>query len=328
MLKKTGLALILGVSLLTAQAADKPAPAVDGTTEATPYSVEAQKSPPSATQRKAESGAAQYTQSRNREGGVFQQAEGQWWRTVRNGPVTFYGGWLLVLVPLLIFGYYAVFGPMRVHDPLTGRKMQRFEVWERYIHWTTAICFVTLGLTGIVILFGKHILIPVLGHAAFSWVAVIAKNLHNLVGPLFFVSVVMLFIRFVKYNQWQRFDWQWLLHMPSILRGKRHVPSDKFNAAEKMWFWVGVCLFGLVVSLSGFVLDFPNFEQGRHAMQIANLVHGIGAILFICLALGHIYMGTIGAEGAFKAMQTGVVDEAWAREHHELWYQEEKAKQS
>jgi formate dehydrogenase subunit gamma len=325
-LKKICLALILGALLLAAQAADKPVPAVDATTEATPYSAEAQKSPPSEAMRRAESGATHYTQSRNREAGVFQQAEGQKWRTVHNGPVTFYGGWLLVLVPLLILGYYAIFGPMRVHDPLTGRMMQRFETWERYIHWTTAICFVTLGLTGIIILFGKHIFIPVIGHEAFSWVAVIAKNLHNLVGPLFFVSIVMLFRRFVKYNLWQRFDWQWLLHAPSILRGKMNVPSDKFNAAEKMWFWMGVCLFGLIVSLSGFVLDFPNFEQGRHAMQIANLIHGIGAILFISAAFGHIYMGTIGAEGAFKAMQTGMVDQAWAKEHHELWYEKEKSK--
>lgn len=323
------LGMLLGVLLVAgvAQAEENAARSVDGTTEATPFSAEAQKTPPSAAMRKAESGTANYTQSRNREAGVFQQAEGQWWRTLRNGPVTFYGGWLLVLVPMLILGYYKIFGPMRVHNPLTGRMMQRFDTWERHVHWATAGAFVTLGLTGVIILFGKHIFIPIIGHQAFSWIAVIAKNLHNLVGPLFFVSIMMLFKRYVRHNWWQKIDWQWMLHAPMVLLGKMHVPSYKFNAAEKMWFWGGVGMFGLVVSLSGFVMDFPNFDQGRHAMQIANLIHGIGAILFICAAFGHIYMGTIGAEGAFKAMKTGMVDEAWAKEHHTLWYEEEKAKQ-
>jgi len=328
-IKQLLLGLMLGAMLAVgiAQAEDQAAQAVDGTTEATPFSAEAQKTPPSPAMKKAESGAMNYTQSRNREAGVFQQAEGQWWRTLRNGPVTFYGGWLLVLVPIIILSYYKIFGPLRVSDPLSGRMMVRFDAWERHVHWAAAGTFTTLGLSGIVILFGKHIFIPVIGYHAFSWIAIIAKNLHNLVGPLFFVSILMLFKRYVRHNWWQAIDWQWMVNAPKVLMGKMHVPSYKFNAAEKMWFWVGVGFFGLLVSFSGFVLDFPNFEQGRHTMQIANLVHGIGAILFICAALGHIYMGTIGAEGAYKAMKTGLVDEAWAKEHHELWYEEEKAKQ-
>lgn len=300
----------------------------DAVTGATPFDEEEGKTVgvKSASQIKAESGSLNYTQSRNREAGVFQQKAGHLWRTLRNGPVTFFGGWLLVLVPLIILGFYKVFGPLRLHDQPTGRMIQRFDAWERHVHWATAGTFVILALSGVIILFGKHVLLPVIGYTAFSWVAVMAKNLHNLVGPLFFVSLLLLFKRYVRDNLWNKIDWLWVKDAHNVLRGHTHVPSFKFNAAEKAWFWGGVTLFGLIVSLSGFVLDFPVFEQGRHVMQIANLVHGIGALLFISAAFGHIYMGTFGADGAYQAMKTGMVDETWAREHHALWYVEKMRK--
>lgn len=320
--------LLLGVAGIK-QFEEKPVVHRDAVTGATPFAEEEGKTAgiKSEAQIKAESGALNYTQSRNREAGVFQQKEGHtFWRALRNGPVTFYGGWLLVLLPMLILGFYKVFGPLHLHGQPTGRLILRFDAWERHVHWASAGTFVVLGLTGLTILFGKHILLPVVGYTAFSWIAIIAKNVHNLVGPLFFVSVVLLFKRYVKENLWHKVDWLWIRDAHNVLRGKLHVPSYKFNAAEKAWFWGGVTLFGLIVSLSGFVLDFPVFEQGRHVMQIANLVHGIGALLFISAAFGHIYMGTIGADGALEAMKTGMVDEAWAKEHHELWYEEQKAK--
>ncbi|HQR61090.1 MAG TPA: formate dehydrogenase subunit gamma [Methylophilaceae bacterium] len=301
----------------------------DASTGATPFSLDEGRTAgvKSDAEIKAESGIAGITQSRIRDAGVFQQKEGQLWRTLRNGPVTYFGGWLLVLVPLLILGFYAIYGAMHLHGQPTGRLIQRFSVAERHVHWASAGTFVLLGLSGIVILFGKHLLLPLVGYQAFSWIAVIAKNLHNLAGPLFFVSVALLFRRYVKDNLWHKIDWLWIKDAHNVLRGETHVPSYKFNAAEKAWFWGGVTLLGLVVSLSGFVLDFPVFNQGRHVMQAANLIHGVCALLFICAAFGHVYMGTIGADGAFQAMKTGMVDETWAKEHHALWYEEEKVKQ-
>ena len=273
---------------------------------------------------KAEAGIMGYSQSRNREGAVFVQKEGHLWRTIRNGPVTFYGGLLLLVMPLMMAVFYFISGPIKLHDAPTGRAMQRFTLWERTIHWCTAISFVVLALTGACILFGKHVLIPVIGHHAYSWVAITAKDVHNLLGPLFFVSVTFLFFSYLKENWPKKLDMLWLTNAHKGVTGKMHVPSGKYNAAEKAWFWGGVAFLGIVVSLSGFVMDFPVFNQGRNVMQIANLVHGIGALLFIAGSFGHIYMGTVGTEGAFDAMKTGVVDETWAKEHHELWYEEMK----
>jgi formate dehydrogenase subunit gamma len=216
-------------------------------------------------------------------------------------------------------------GPLKLHGQPTGKLVQRFSSWERAIHWSTAIAFVVLAVTGVLLLFGKHILIPVIGHAGFAWFATISKNVHNIVGPLFIFCVACMFIVFVRDNIWHGIDWEWLKKAPQVLSGKAHVPSGKYNAAEKGWFWGGVALLGLVVGASGLILNFPNFEQTRFTMQIANIVHGVGALLFVAASLGHIYMGTIGTEGAYKAMRTGYVDETWAKEHHELWLNEVKS---
>lgn len=323
-------ALLLMVVVGMRQYEERPGVVHDAGTGATPFALDEGKTAgvKSDAQRRAEAGVVNITQVRSREAGVFQQSEGQRWRMLRNGPVTFYGGWLLILLPLAILTFYKIFGPLRLHAPPTGRLIQRFDAWERGIHWASAGLFVILGLTGLTLLFGKHVLIPVIGHQAFSWIAVIAKNVHNFLGPAFFVSIVLLFLRYVRDNLWHSIDWLWVKDAHNVLRGQCHVPSYKFNAAEKVWFWGGVTLLGLVVSLSGLVLDFPNFDQGRHVLQVANLVHGIGALLFIAAAFGHIYMGTIGAEGALQAMRTGMVDETWAKEHHQLWYEEMKGKKS
>ena len=133
-----------------------------------------------------------------------------------------------------------------------------------------------------------------------------------------------MFVTFVKDNLPKAYDLQWLAKAGGLFSGK-HVPSGRFNAGEKAWFWGGVTLLGIVVSVTGFILNFPNFEQGRALMQQANVIHAIAAVVFMTLSLGHIYIGTIGTEGAYEAMRTGYVDEVWAREHHEYWYQETMA---
>jgi formate dehydrogenase subunit gamma len=277
------------------------------------------------TWREVRTGESHTTQVRGRETGVLIQAGGETWRQIRNGPITLVFGALLIMVPILIWSFYRYSGPMKLHGKPTGRMIERFNKWERVVHWFTAVSFVVLALTGILMLFGKHFLLPVIGYSAFSWFGAFSKNLHNFVGPLFIFCVVCIFVTFLRDNVFRRTDMQWLLKMPQVLTGKAHVPSGRFNAAEKGWFWGGVALLGLIVSASGLVLDFPNFDQTRQTMQIANIVHGVGALLFVLASFGHIYMGTIGTEGAYQAMKTGMVDETWAREHHELWYQEVKA---
>ncbi len=265
--------------------------------------------------------AYQTTQVRGIESSVLVQSAGETWRQIRNGPVTVYGGWLLVFMMIVIGAYYSWKGPIKLHDKPSGKRVLRFGAWDRMVHWGAAISFVLLAVTGIVILFGKHILLPIIGYTLFSWLAVLSKNVHNFVGPVFAFCIILLFVTFVKDNLPKAIDLQWFAKAGGLFSGK-HVPSGRFNAGEKSWFWVGVTLLGVVVSVTGFILNFPNFEQGRTLMQQASVIHAIAAVVFTTLALGHIYMGTVGVEGAYESMRTGYVDETWAKEHHELWHQE------
>lgn len=246
---------------------------------------------------------------------------GEAWRQYRNGPLTNIGGWILMVTLLLIAAMYLVKGQIKLKGGTTGRLIERFTSVERLAHWTMAISFVLLALTGGTILFGKYVLLPVFGLTLFGWLAFACKNIHNFVGPVFAGSIVLFFVIFVKDNLPAKSDLNWFARFGGLLSGK-HVSSGRFNAGEKVVFWGSVVLFGLVISASGFVLDMlvPGLVYTRGNMQIASVVHIVAAILVASMILGHIYIGTLGMEGAFQAMHTGYVDDAWAKQHHDLWY--------
>ena len=246
---------------------------------------------------------------------------GEAWRQYRNGPLTQIGGWLLILSIVGIAAMYLFKGKIRLKEHRTGRLIERFTSFERIVHWTVAISFLALAITGIIMLFGKYVLLPVFGYTLFGWLAYAGKNIHNFVGPVFTVSLIVFFILFVRDNLPDSTDVKWVKRLGGA-GDKRHIRAGRFNTAQKLWFWGGVVVLGLISSASGFVLDMivPGMQYDRGTMQIANLIHLASAVLFVAMSFGHIYIGTIGMEGAYEAMRTGYVDDTWAKEHHGLWY--------
>ena len=277
--------------------------------------------------REVRSGQSPYTNStvQGRETNVLVQSWGETWRQIRNGPVTFWGGWLVIGVLAVLAALYFVFGSVKLHDRPSGRLIHRFSALEQIAHWTTAISFVVLGISGLIMFFGKHVLLPVFGYTLFAWLTALAKNLHNFVGPFFIVAVTIFIVLFIRDNLPRAYDLKWFARSWGYITGKEHVPSGRFNAGEKVWFWFGVLGLSVVVAWSGLILLFPNFDQTRAVMQEAWIWHAVAALIYIALALGHIYLGTLGVEGAYQAMRTGYVDEVWAKEHHEIWYNEVKS---
>jgi formate dehydrogenase subunit gamma len=251
---------------------------------------------------------------------------GEAWRQVRNNFIIPYGGSLLLIVALAIAIFYYGKGTMKLHGAETGRKIERFTPLERAAHWTNAITFVALAVSGLVIAFGQYFLLPVMGSALFGWLAYALKNIHNFAGPLFAVSLIIVFVTFIKDNMPSKEDITWLLKGGGMFSGQE-VPSHRFNAGEKVVFWFGVLGLGVIVVASGLVLDklIPGLIYERGTMQIANMIHGVATVLMMAMFMGHIYMGTVGMQGAYSAMRTGYVDETWAKEHHELWYNDIKA---
>jgi formate dehydrogenase subunit gamma len=251
---------------------------------------------------------------------------GEAWRQIRNWWIIPYGGALLVIVAVAIGLYYWRKGPMGGHEPNTGRVIERFTYFERASHWVNAVAFVVLAVSGIVMAFGKFFLLPLMGGLLFGWLTWLLKTAHNFAGPLFAVSMVVLIFTFIRSNWPSRVDLTWLRRGGGLFGGQEP-PSHRFNAGEKIVFWLGVVVLGLIVVASGLVLDqvLPGVVMRREDMQVAHIVHSIAAVFMMVVFLGHIYLGTIGMRGSYQAMKTGYVDEGWAREHHALWYEDIQA---
>ncbi len=251
---------------------------------------------------------------------------GEAWRQVRNNIIIPYGAALLLIAVGAMALFYFSKGTIELHGSETGRKIERFTPFERSAHWSNAIAFCALAISGIVMAYGKYFLLPIIGGTLFGWLTYAMKNLHNFAGPLFAVSLVVVFVTFVKDNLPSKEDLAWLLKGGGLFSGVE-VPSHRFNAGEKVLFWAGVLFLGAVVVASGLVLNMliPGLVYERATMQIANMVHGVASLFMMAMFIGHIYMGTLGMRGAYKAMREGYVDETWAKEHHELWYDDIKA---
>lgn len=251
---------------------------------------------------------------------------GEAWRQVRNDWIIPYGSALLLIVVVALALYYFGKGSLALHGAETGRKIERFTPFERAAHWSNAIAFVILAVSGVVMAFGKFFLLPVIGSTLFGWLTYVLKNAHNFAGPLFAVSLLVVIGTFIKDNLPRKEDITWLVQGGGMFSGQE-VASHRFNAGEKVLFWGGVFLLGFIVVGSGLMLDklIPGLIYERGTMQIAHMTHAVATVLMMAMFLGHIYMGTIGMDGAYKAMKTGYVDETWAREHHAYWYDDVKA---
>lgn len=263
------------------------------------------------------------TKAQGVESAVLINPRGEDWRQFRMENLVPIGAWILLGTLGFIAAFFLYRGRIKIDGGRSGKLVPRFSVNQRVIHWFAAILFMILGVTGLVLLYGRFVLIPLLGPEGFSATAAACKEIHNLFGPIFPVAVIVLVFLFGRGNWFNMVDIKWFLKAGGLF--KQPASSGYYNGGQKSWFWM-VVLLGLAISASGLILDFPVFGQGREVMGWAHLVHSVFAVFFIAAALGHIYIGTLGMEGAAESMTEGYVDANWAKEHHDLWYYEmEKA---
>jgi formate dehydrogenase subunit gamma len=275
-------------------------------------------------------------------GAVLIQSEGEVWRDVRNGPYRAYAGWFLVGVVVALIVFFLLRGRIRLDHPPAGVPVPRFSWFERFTHWLTAICFIVLAITGLSLIYGRDLMIPLVGKEVFAVWSSWSKLAHNYLAFGFMLGVALMFVQWVWFNLPNRYDLVWLLRGGGLFGGG-HPPAKKFNAGQKIIFWL-VVLGGLSLSLSGLQLLFPyqfHFFRDTFAtlnawfgtelptelspvteQQLAVVWHGMVGVFMTGVILAHIYIGSLGMEGAFDAMWNGEVDLEWAREHHSLWAME------
>lgn len=283
---------------------------------------------------------------------VLVQDGGMRWYAFRQGPLAVYGGYLLIGTIVALALFYLLRGRIRIDEPATGRTVLRFQAIERFAHWVLAGSFILLGVTGLLVLFGRFAIVPVFGKEANALILTTSKFVHNNFAWPFMLALVAVFVMWVWHNIPDRTDLTWFAQAGGII-GKKHPPAKKFNAGQKIIFW-SVIVLGGSISMSGLSLLFP-FELPLFAktfailndigapgwigmaplptelapqeeMQLAQAWHAIVGFVLMAIIIAHIYIGSVGMEGAFDAMGTGEVDEAWAHQHHSLWLDEVKSK--
>ena len=248
---------------------------------------------------------------------VLVRSEGLDWQSARLRYIAPYGLIALTTTLVTLALFFLLRGRITIEGGRSGRKLPRFGQAERLIHWFVAAIFLLLAVSGLILLFGRNFILPLIGKPAYGILASAMMQGHNLFGPLFITGILAMTIVFFKDNLPRIADLKWIIRGGLLFIG--HPPSWKFNAGEKIWFWVAI-LAGLSLSISGIILEFTQLASSLDQVLIANIVHGTAALVMIAFALGHIYLATTGVEGTLETMTTGFCDEAWARQHHDLWY--------
>jgi formate dehydrogenase subunit gamma len=255
---------------------------------------------------------------------TIEQPAGRDWRHFHQVTLRWIGAISILGMLVLLVVFYLTRGMVRLEAGRSGRVLVRFSTFERLVHWMTAACFIILAITGLNITFGKPLLLPLIGPEAFTAWSQWAKYAHNYLSFAFTLGVFMIFLMWIAWNIPNRRDIEWLKEGGGMV-GHKHPPADRFNAGQKMIYWI-VVIGGTAVAVSGYLLMFPFYGTNIADMQVAQVVHGVVALLFVAAMLAHIYIGTIGMQGAFEAMWDGTVDVNWAKEHHSVWAEREIAK--
>ena len=255
---------------------------------------------------------------------VLIQPEGRAWRDFHNRTLAWVGGIAVLGMLAIVVIFYASKGRVRIEGGRSGRTITRFNALERGAHWMTATSFIVLALSGLNLTFGRYLLLPLVGPEAFATVSLWGKYAHNYLAFPFTLGIVVLLLLWVKDNIPNRLDVAWFKAGGGLV-GKGHPAAGRFNGGQKLVFWITV-LGGGLVAVSGYVLIFPFAVTDIAGMQLAHIVHGVLSVLMIAAIIGHIYIGSLGMEGAFDAMGSGQVDLNWAKEHHGLWVEQETAR--
>jgi formate dehydrogenase subunit gamma len=255
---------------------------------------------------------------------TIEQPIGRDWRHFHEVTLRWIGAISVLGMLAVLIVFYLGRGMVRLESGRSGRVLVRFSAFERLLHWMTASCFIVLAISGLNVTFGKPLLLPLIGPEAFTTWSQWLKYAHNYLSFPFTLGVLIIFLMWLPWNMPSKVDVQWLKEGGGVI-GHKHPAADRFNAGQKMVYWMQI-LAGGALAVTGYLLMFPFYGTTVAGMQLAEIIHGITAVLFIALMLGHIYIGTIGMEGAFEGMWDGTVDENWAREHHRIWLEREASK--
>jgi formate dehydrogenase subunit gamma len=256
----------------------------------------------------------------NAQASTLEQPQGRDFRAFHEGALPWIGGLAILGMLALLAVFYFVRGRIRMNAPKANVRILRFNAVERLAHWLTATAFIVLAITGLNFVFGKRLLMPLIGPDAFGTWSQWAKYAHDFFSWAFMLGVLVILVVWIWDNLPDRYDANWLKHGGGMFdkSNRTHPPAGRFNAGQKLIFWA-VVLGGGALSVSGIFMLFPFAFTDVNGMQLAQTIHATVGVLMIAVMIAHIYIGTLGMEGAFDAMESGTVDLNWAKQHHSAW---------
>jgi formate dehydrogenase subunit gamma len=255
---------------------------------------------------------------------TLEQPAGRDWRYFHQVTLPWIGAIAIIGIFALLLLFYLFRGTIRIEAGRSGRTLLRFNAFERFVHWMTAVCFIVLAISGLNITFGRQFLLPMIGPETFTLWSQWAKYAHNYLSFPFTLGVVLTFLMWLSSNFPTKADVEWMKKGGGMI-GHEHPAAGRFNPGQKFIYWM-VVVGGAAVAITGYILMFPFYGTSIAGMQTAQIIHALVGVLFIAGMLVHIYMGTLGEEGAFESMTNGTVDENWAKQHHSIWHEREVAK--
>ncbi|RDU64856.1 formate dehydrogenase subunit gamma [Helicobacter sp. MIT 14-3879] len=216
---------------------------------------------------------------------------------------------LIIIVPLAFFGHFIIVGQRKFNH---HQKLQVFSKFNIIVHWGAAIPFVLICLTGLIMVFGSY-----LGGGIFVR---LARDLHGLATIIFIIFGLMMFSMWFKEALFKKYDIDWFKIMGGYLsQENKPIPAGKFNAGQKMWFWIAT-LGGGAMALTGAVMFFQCADI--NTLRLMAILHNLIGFMIIAMLITHIYMSLFAIEGAIESIINGKMGEEELSILHSIYYKE------
>lgn len=216
---------------------------------------------------------------------------------------------IVILVPLSFFGHFIIVGQRKFNH---HKKLKVFSKFNIIVHWGAAIPFILICLTGLIMIFGSH-----LGGGSFVR---FARDIHGLSTLIFIIFGILMFCMWFKESLFKKYDIGWFKMMGGYLSQENvPVPAGKFNAGQKMWFWIAT-IGGAIMAITGGIMFFQYTDI--NTLRLVAIIHNVIGFVVIAMLITHIYMALFAIEGAIESILNGNMGEEELSILHSIYYKE------
>lgn len=217
---------------------------------------------------------------------------------------------VIILTIGVFFGHYKMIGALKFNHH--SRKFKVFSKYNIIVHWGSAVPFVLICITGLMMIFGDKL--------GGGMPIRLAKNIHFFATFVFIIFGILMFLMWFKASLFRLYDIKWFKIMGGYLsKNKNPIPAGKFNAGQKMWFWIAT-LGGFIMAATGIIMHY--FYGDINFLRLSAIIHNVLGFGVIAMLITHIYMSVFAIEGALESILNGEMGEEELAIMHSFYYKE------